>query len=110
MKKVLYTILSILTASLTLFITSCGGGGSGSSGSDDSEENSATSGVFVNGATITGAIEGSQVFIAGRTVTIPRLWVSDHEVTQGEYEQYCTYGGSLPNLLTGSETITPHTS
>lgn len=39
----------------------------------------------------------SEVFIEGRTVTIPNLLVSDHEVTQGEYEQYCKYGATSPN-------------
>ena len=56
-----------------------------------------SSGVFVPGATIKGAIEGSEVFIEGRTVTIPSLWVCDHEVTQGEYELFCSYGGARPN-------------
>ena len=42
--------------------------------------------VSVNGATISGAVSGSEVFISGRTITIPNLLVSDHEIAQCEYE------------------------
>ena len=42
--------------------------------------------VKVNGATVSGAVADSKVFIANRTVTIPDLWVCDHEVTRGEYK------------------------
>lgn len=52
--------------------------------------------VEVPGTTITGAIQDSQVFIDGRTIVIPDLLVCDHEVTQGEYETYCKYGGEAP--------------
>ena len=65
-------------------------------GSEDS-----SSGVIVPGATVKGAIEGSGVFIAGRTVTIPNLWVCDHEVTQGEYEKYCSYSGDRSESKSG---------
>ncbi len=45
--------------------------------------------VAVTGATVTGAVgsgdAASSVFIAGRTVTIPNMYVSDHEVTQAEF-------------------------
>ncbi len=49
--------------------------------------------VKVEGANFDGsqAITGSNVFIAGKSYTIPTLYVSDHEVTQGEYEKYCGY-------------------
>ena len=41
-------------------------------------------------------------FVAGRTVTISSFYICDHEVTQGEYEQYCTYTGSRqPNTTYG---------
>ena len=73
MKKVLFTLAAILGLSLALVATSCGGGGGGSD--DDNETPVAGS----------GGIEGSEVFIAGRTVTIWARWCSDHEVTQGEY-------------------------
>jgi formylglycine-generating enzyme required for sulfatase activity len=41
--------------------------------------------IPVTGATITGSVSDSAVFIAGRTVTISNLYVSDHEVTQAEF-------------------------
>ena len=51
--------------------------------------------IPVEGATVTGAVEPSSfVFINGRTVEIPNLIVSDHEVTKKEYETYCKYGDS----------------
>ena len=53
--------------------------------------------VEVTGATVRGAVTGSYVFIEGRTVTIADMYVSDHEVTQAEYETYCKYGSSSPS-------------
>ena len=55
----------------------------------------------VNGGTFTfdennAVTPQSSVFISGRTVTIPNLYVCNHEVTQGEYEKYCMYGGDEP--------------
>ena len=54
--------------------------------------------VYVQGATITGVIPGdgykdSGIFKAGETVTVGDFYMCDHEVTQAEYEKYCTYGG-----------------
>lgn len=86
-------------------------GSSGSSGSscspDTSTTNAATATVIctadskgfvtVKGATIKGSVSGSEVFVSGRTITIPDLYVCDHEVTQAEYEKYCTYRGNVPN-------------
>ncbi len=69
---------------------STGGSGSGSGGSGGgSTTTSIPAGlVAVPGATFDGtaAITGSGVFIAGRTITIPSLFVCDHEVTQAEYQ------------------------
>ena len=51
--------------------------------------------VEVTGTTITGTEEWtptSNVFKSGRTITIPDMYVCDHEVTQAEYEKYCKYG------------------
>lgn len=48
--------------------------------------------VPVQGAAVSGAVSGSNVFIADRTVTIGNLYVCDHEVTQKEYATYCKYG------------------
>ena len=41
-----------------------------------------------------GETNESKVFIKDRTIPIGNLLVSDHEVTQSEYEKYCRYGGS----------------
>ena len=56
--------------------------------------------VKVTGTTITGDetwTPESEVFVSGRTLTIPDIYVSDHEVTQAEYEKYCKYGSSSPS-------------
>ena len=50
--------------------------------------------VEVFGKTVTGAVPNSQVFIEGRTVVIPDMYVCDHEVTQAEYAQFMTYSSS----------------
>ena len=45
--------------------------------------------VLVKGTTITGTeswTPESEVFVSGRQLTIPDLYVSDHEVTRGEYK------------------------
>ncbi|MBR3645267.1 MAG: hypothetical protein IKN54_02520, partial [Lachnospiraceae bacterium] len=47
---------------------------------------------YVEGITSNEEMDGSDLFISGRTITIPDLCVCDHEVTQGEFEQYMTYG------------------
>ena len=61
--------------------------------------------VFVQGGTFTfddtnALAPKSDVFISGRTVTIPDIYVCDHEVTQGEYSEYC-YPGSTQNYGSG---------
>ena len=73
----------LIAYALSLLLVSCGGGG----GSDD-DDTPVSDFVAVPGATFNGttAITGSEVFIAGRTVTIPNLLVCDHEVTQAEYQ------------------------
>ena len=43
----------------------------------------------------------SQVFIAERILNLPAIYASDHEVTQGEYEIYCMYGGDAPSNTYG---------
>ena len=56
--------------------------------------------VRINGGTfnVTSALTpASNVFIIGRTVTINDFYMCSHEVTQKEYETYCTYGGSIPS-------------
>ena len=57
--------------------------------------------VYVEGFTFDGAKtlcagdtdKVSNIFIEGRVLPIDNLWVCDHEVTHGEYETYCKYGG-----------------
>ena len=54
--------------------------------------------AYVWGATINGAITAngyttSEIFKDGKTVTVGDFYMCDHEVTQAEYEKYCTYGG-----------------
>ena len=66
--------------------------------------------VGVEGATVTGGglTPTSSVFISGRTVAIGNLFVSDHELTQGEYETYCKYGGTdAPSSSHGKGTNYP---
>ena len=53
--------------------------------------------VEVTGGTVTGVVLDSSVFISGRTIEIPDMWVCDHEVTQKEYTIYCKYGSSNPS-------------
>ena len=45
--------------------------------------------VKVTGATVSTAVSGSSVFIEGRTLEIPDMYVCEHEVTQKEYYKYC---------------------
>ena len=57
--------------------------------------------VYIEGTTIEGRItaEGSSssnVFIDGSSVTIASFYISDHEVTQGEYESYGSYRNYNP--------------
>ena len=55
--------------------------------------------VLVTGGTVSGAVADSEVFIAGRTVTIRNLYVCSHEVTQ---EEYTAVMGSNPSYYDGS--------
>ena len=60
--------------------------------------------VKVKGITITGNeswIPSSSVFVSGRSITIPDMYVCDHEITQAEYETYCKYGSSSPSSSYG---------
>ena len=62
--------------------------------------------VYVQGATITGAITGSgytssSIFEDGKTVTVGDFYMCDHEVTQAEYEEYCSYGVRGPSETYG---------
>lgn len=52
--------------------------------------------VKVEGSTVTDTVTGSDIFISGRTLEINDFYICDHEVTQSEYEKYCTYGSTIP--------------
>lgn len=59
--------------------------------------------VLVEGTTITGEeswIPSSNVFVSGRSLTIPDLIVSDHEVTRGEYKAVM---GSDPSTASAND-------
>ena len=83
-------IIGILSLATLLVFAAC---------SNSSDSGSSGGGVtpagFVKVAAdnASGAVLNSEVFITGRTVPISALYVCDHEVTQGEYETYCKYGG-----------------
>lgn len=42
----------------------------------------------------TTAVEASRNRNHSRNLSLPAIFASDHEVTQGEYETYCKYGGA----------------
>ncbi len=120
MKKIRMALFALATLALLATSSGCGGGGGGGSDDDDDTPSSGSGSgstttsipagfVAVPGATFDGttAITGSYLFIAGRTVTIPNLLVCDHEVTQGEYEQYCSYGESSPSTRYGKGSSYP---
>ena len=96
-------IIGILSLATLLVFAACSN--SSDSGSSGANNGSGSSGggvtpagfVTVAAGPASGAVTGSGVFIANRTVAIPALYVCDHEVTQGEYETYCKYGGSSPS-------------
>ena len=52
--------------------------------------------VYVQGATITNKIGDSKIFDS-KKIIVPNFYMCDHEVTQAEYEKYCSYGGSKPS-------------
>lgn len=62
--------------------------------------------VKIEANTITGLIASSGVFLDGRSIDIDAFYICDHEVTQKEYETYCTYGASTP----GTEAISGSTT
>ena len=95
MKKIRMAFLSTAALTLLATITGCSPRKVASAKASDAS----SSGVVVPGATVKGAIKGSEVFIEGRTVTIPTLWVCDHEVTQAEYKSVM---GENPSEFSGS--------
>lgn len=80
------------------------GGSENLSGAGNSSGNIPEVFVKVKGTTITGNeswTPTSEVFVSGRSITIPDMYVCDHEVTQAEYEKYCKYGSSSPSSSLG---------
>ena len=68
--------------------------------------------VYVEGGTVVGSDDYNPnrdstngdykgAFPAGRTVTLSSFYISDHELTQGEYETYCCYTSSTPSSSYG---------
>lgn len=54
--------------------------------------------IFDGSSTLQRGTSGySEVFIEGRTITINPMYVGKYELTQGEYEKYCTYGQGTNN-------------
>ena len=81
MKKVLFELIAILGLSLALLATGCGGGGGG-----DDDDYAPSGSTTVPAQTESGGINGSEVFVNGRTVQLWVKWACDHEVTQAEYQ------------------------
>ena len=72
------------------FATGSSGESGNSSGAGNSGVNIPEGFVKVKGTTITGTEEwtpSSSVFVSGRSLTIPDLYVCDHEVTRGEFKE-----------------------
>ena len=87
----------LLSVSFVFFMTSCFGSYNGGSENNNDSKPVSANFIRVNGGEVAGPVNGSLVFVENRTVTIKNLLVSDHEVTQNEYQTYCTYGAEKPN-------------
>ena len=90
-------------------------GSSGGSGNSSGAGNSGVSFVKVKGTTITGNeswTPSSSVFVSGRSITIPDMYVCDHEVTRGEFKEVMGTDPSIAgaydkdgNELTGDDVL-----
>ena len=95
--KNLIKTISIIFIFLTMLLACQPTNEDNSNNDNENTDKIAEDFVYVKGTTITGAITASgyttsDIFKDGKTVTVPNLYVCDHEVTQAEYEKYCTYG------------------
>ena len=99
MKRLEKAALSILGAALVW-----GGAISCSNGSDSSnaippQADGVVEEIFVSvpAKSFSGeeAITGSKVFIKDRSLALPAILASDHEVTHYEYTRYCKYGSNV---------------
>ena len=110
MRKVLFELTATLLLCLSLVATNCVSttvsAQTVSSGVTPTEYMGNASTTVASKA-VSGGITGSSVFIDGRSVELYVKWASDHEVTQGEYEKYCTYGGTTPSSAYGKGTNYP---
>ena len=66
--------------------------------------------VFVEGATINTAISGSSVFLDGRKIVIPDMYVCSHEVTQKEWTTYMKDRGFSTSYGKGDDYPANYTS
>lgn len=103
-KHRLFAVLATVGMALALVLAGCQQPYSSGSG-NTSGETVPKGFVKVKGTTITGTevwTPSSSVFVSERQLTIPDMYVSDHEVTQAEYAKYCKYGSSSPSSNYGS--------
>lgn len=135
MKKVAMTALALFGAALVLGMAACsnasgggsaaptnngtpttqttegggnGGSGGGEQGGGGSQQQIPAGCVSVPAKNFGGtAITGSEVFIGSRNLSLPAIYACDHEVTQGEYETYCAFGGLSPSSALGKGTNYP---
>ena len=114
--KRINVMIAICVAAALVFAACSNSSDSGSSGANNVNGGGSGSGATTAGfvSVAAGTYNGtttltptSSVFISGRTVAIPALYVCDHEVTQGEYETYCKYGGTAPSDSYGKEANYP---
>ena len=98
---------------LLLAITSC----SNDSPDDDNNDSKVSGFVKISGGSIkvkdsadetSRGLENSKVFIEGRSVTIKNLYVSDHEVTQQEFQEYNFFeDGPVKGMNRGAKMSNP---
>ncbi len=119
MKKCRDFISLFLMLIFTATVVSCGGGGGGSPSGTSSESSTATNNpssvptapagfVTVVGSTVTGGSKfannrNTGAFVDGRTVTISTIFMSDHEVTQAEFEAVMGINPSYWDGTSGKE-------
>ena len=87
-------IAALAVMALVFAVAGCSdpssGGSGNSSGAGNSSGNIPEGFVKVKGTTITGSeswTPTSEVFVSGRSITIPDMYVCDHEVTRGEFKE-----------------------
>ena len=87
-------IAALAVMALVFAVAGCSdpssGGSGNSSGAGNSSGNIPEGFVKVKGTTITGSeswTPTSAVFVSGRSITIPDMYVCDHEVTRGEFKE-----------------------